>query len=227
MLHRLSLGEIPAEKGAIKLHVGLDADGQGARNQQDQKLETPQRVPLSALIAASPISRYSDLPTNAVFFVSRLKSNADVRYLLKQAGRKSPGNTSDQDIRLKGVEQPLPLVVDTDPATGIESRIVTNTHHHKAREIAESLQKRWQIDFFQTNQANPEDQDLPRHHKQRGIDSSWIALCVDIVLAYLKFNAKLGSSMQQIPRLLQRNLFASRDSIELFKPPSIQFTVSP
>ncbi len=47
------------------------------------------------------------------------------------------------------------------------------------------------------------------------------------MLAYLKFKAQLGSSMQQMRRLLQLNLFARRDLITLFKPPSIQLAVSP
>jgi len=37
----------------------------------------------------------------------------------------------------------------------------------------------------------------------------------------------LGCSMQQILRLMQLNLFARRDLIELFKPPLPQLAVSP
>ena len=55
----------------------------------------------------------------------------------------------------------------------------------------------------------------------------WIALCVYLLVAYLNFKAKLGSSMQQILRVLQLNLFARRDLIELFKPPTAQHAVSP
>jgi len=39
----------------------------------------------------------------------------------------------------------------------------------------------------------------------------WIALCVCLMLAYLKFSSQLDLSMQKILRLLQLNLFMRRD----------------
>jgi len=39
----------------------------------------------------------------------------------------------------------------------------------------------------------------------------WIALCVYLLLAYIKFQSKINKSMQQILRLLQLNLFEKRD----------------
>ncbi|MCE1169675.1 MAG: IS4 family transposase, partial [Sphingobacteriia bacterium] len=50
----------------------------------------------------------------------------------------------------------------------------------------------------------------------------WIALCVYLLLAFLKFKSRLGQSLTQILRLLQLNLFERRNLIELFKPPCIQ-----
>jgi hypothetical protein len=85
---------------------------------------------------------YNNLTANSIFFVTRLKTNADVEHLLKRAGRKSPGVTNDQTIRLKGVEQPLCLVAYTDQETGIDYRFVTNAHHLKGKEIAEIYKER-------------------------------------------------------------------------------------
>jgi putative transposase len=45
----------------------------------------------------------------------------------------------------------------------------------------------------------------------------WIALCVYLLLAYLKFQSKLNKSMQQILRLLQLNLFEKRDLMALLR----------
>ncbi len=39
----------------------------------------------------------------------------------------------------------------------------------------------------------------------------WIAICIYLLLAYLKFSSQIGQSMQQILRLLQLNLFDRRD----------------
>lgn len=45
------------------------------------------------------------------------------------------------------------------------------------------------------------------------------ALCVYLLLAYLKFKSKLGKSLQQIIRLLQLNLFVRRSLLTLLHPP--------
>ena len=52
-------------------------------------------------------------------------------------------------------------------------------------------------------------------------------LCVYLLVAFLNFKAKLGSSMQQILRVLQLNLFSRCNLKELFKPPDRQPIVSP
>ncbi len=45
----------------------------------------------------------------------------------------------------------------------------------------------------------------------------WIALCVYLLLAFIKFQSKLKKSMQQILRLLQLNLFEKRDLMALLR----------
>ena len=120
------------------------------------------------------------------------------------------------------------LVTYTDPATGIDYRFVTNTHHRKAKEIAEIYKERWQIElFFKWIKQNLKIKTVLNTTSNAVLTQGWIALCVYLMLAYLKFTAILGSSVQPIHRQLQLNLFARRDLIELFRPPLIQPTVSP
>jgi predicted exporter len=45
------------------------------------------------------------------------------------------------------------------------------------------------------------------------------ALCVYLILAYLKFQSRIQLSLQQIIRLVHINLFTRRDLPDLFKPP--------
>jgi hypothetical protein len=47
----------------------------------------------------------------------------------------------------------------------------------------------------------------------------WIALCAYLVLSFLKFQSKIGASLQRMLRILQLNLFERRDLQELFFPP--------
>ncbi len=45
----------------------------------------------------------------------------------------------------------------------------------------------------------------------------WIALCVYLLIAFIKFQSKIRISMQQILRLLQLNLFEKRDLMALLR----------
>ena len=45
----------------------------------------------------------------------------------------------------------------------------------------------------------------------------WIALCVYLLLAFIKFQSKLTKSMQQILRVLQLNLFEKRELFALLR----------
>lgn len=231
--------EFRQKKGAIKLHVGLDADGhipvfmdmtKGKVHEINwaRTLKLPKGSFACFDRGFTDYAWYNDLTTNSIFFVTRLKSNADVEYLLKRAGRKSPGVTNDQTIRLKGVEKPLRLVNYTDLETGVEYRFVTNAHHLKAKEIADIYKERWKIEqFFKWIKQNLKIKTFLGTSSNAVLTQVWIALCVYLLIATLNFKAKLGSSMQRILRLLQLNLFAKRDLFELFKPPSPQQTVSP
>ncbi len=59
----------------------------------------------------------------------------------------------------------------------------------------------------------------------------WIAICVYLLLAYLKFASRIDKSMQQILRMLQLNLFDRRGLRDLLvgdppEPPVPQLQTS-
>lgn len=227
-------------KGAIKLHMGIDADGylptfmdmtDGKVHEINWAKETL-KLPKGSFAVFdrgfTDYSWYSTLMADGIFFVTRLKSNADVEYLLKRAGRKSPGVTNDQQIKLKGIDAPLRLVAYTDLETGQEYRFVTNAHHLKAAEVASIYKERWQIEqFFKWIKQNLKIKTFLGTSRNAVLTQVWIALCVYLLVAYLNFKAKLGASMQQILRVLQLNLFERRALVELFRPPDQQQPVSP
>ncbi len=45
----------------------------------------------------------------------------------------------------------------------------------------------------------------------------WVALCMYVLLAFLKFQSGLTKSLQQLLRILQLNLFEKRDLMALLK----------
>lgn len=145
--------EYRKRKGAIKLHMGLDADGylpefmdmtKGKFHEITwaKKMLAPPEGSLAVFDRGfNDCGWYSRLTKDGIFFVTRLKKNADIKYLSKRSGGKSSGIRNDQQIRLNGVEAPLRLVEYIDPETGREYRFLTNAHHLKASEVA-ALYKR-------------------------------------------------------------------------------------
>jgi hypothetical protein len=227
-------------KGAIKLHLGIDADGylptfMDMTNGKVHEITWAKemlKLPKGSFVVFdrgfTDYGWYSTLMADDIFFVTRLKSNADVEYLVKRPGRKSPGISSDQQIKLNGIDAPLRLVAYTDLETGQEYRFVTNAHHLKAAEIAAIYKERWQIEqFFKWIKQNLKIKTFLGTSRNAVLTQVWIALCVYLLIAYLNFKSRLGSSMQQILRVLQLNLFERRALADLFKPPDRQQPVSP
>jgi len=54
----------------------------------------------------------------------------------------------------------------------------------------------------------------------------WIAVCVYLLLAYLKFISRIGNSLQQMIRLLQLNLFERRDLQALLRGDPVEPKIS-
>ena len=55
----------------------------------------------------------------------------------------------------------------------------------------------------------------------------WIAMCVYLLLSYIKFLNHIQPSLQQMLRLLQLNLFERRDLLELLKGDPPEPRISP
>jgi len=71
--------------------------------------------------------------------------------------------------------------------------------------------------FFKWIKQNLKIKSFVGTSKNAVMTQIWIALCVYLLLAFLKFQSKLNKSMQQILRLLQLNLFEKRDLIALLR----------
>ena len=84
--------------------------------------------------------------------------------------------------------------------------------------IADIYKARWQVElFFKWIKQNLKIKSFIGTSKNAVMTQIWIALCVYLLLAYIKFQSKLNKSMQQILRLLQLNLFEKRDLVALLR----------
>jgi putative transposase len=114
--------------------------------------------------------------------------------------------------------QKLRRVGYRDPETGKHYEFLTNNFSLSAQTIAEIYKERWQVElFFKWIKQNLKTKAFVGNSKNAILTQIWIALCTYLILAYLKFSAKLGWSLQSMLRLLQLNLFIRRDLMALLR----------
>lgn len=225
--------EYSTTKGAVKVHVGLDhaghlpsfvrvTDGKGSDIEEARRL----RLPPDSIVAADRL--YQDfkwlksLDEQGIFLVTRLKRN--VKYVVRErrsfaAGR---GVTSDQTILLTGKksrkECPIPLrrVGYRDPETGKHYKFLTNNFRLAPKTIADIYKARWEIElFFKWIKQNLRIKSFLGTSRNAVLTQIWIAMCVYLLLSYLKFSNRMKWSLSWILRLLQLNLFERRSLRDL------------
>jgi putative transposase len=222
-------------KGAIKLHVGLNHAGYLPEfvtvtdgKTHDVTVGRALRIPRGSIVAIdrgyNDYGWYNQLTEKGIFFVTRLKSNAHYRVISRRQVLKDKGVTSDQTIEFIGVQTsrkcPIPLrrIGYRDPETGKHYVFLTNHFKLSASTIANIYRSRWQIElFFKWIKQNLRIKSFVGTSKNAVLTQIWIALCVYLILAFIKFQSKLTKSMQQILRLLQLNLFEKRDLMALLR----------
>jgi len=230
-------------KGAIKLHVGLNHSGylpefavitEGKTS--DIEVGRMLAFPAGSIVAMDrgymDYEWFNQLTSKSVYFVTRLKSNACYKVTEHHPIQKNKGLISDQTITLTGNNAlkkcPIPLrrIVYRDQETGKQYIFLTNHFKLAARTIADVYKARWQVElFFKWIKQNLKIKSFVGTSKNAVMTQIWIALCVYLLIAFIKFQSEIQISMQQILRLLQLNLFEKRDLMALFRgdPPINRF----
>ena len=222
-------------KGAIKLHVGLNhdgylpefvtvTDGKTSDIEVGRTLEFPKGSMVAIDRGYNDYAWYKQLTGKGIFFVTRLKSNAKIRVVSRRPVLADKGLTSDQTIEFTGAQTakkcPIPLrrIGYRDLETGKHYVFLTNNFKLAAKTIADIYKARWQVElFFKWVKQNLKIKSFIGTSKNAVMTQVWIALCVYLLLAFIKFQSKLKKSMQQILRLLQLNLFEKRDLMALLR----------
>ncbi len=181
------------------------------------------------------------LNSKGIYFVTRLKANTKYRVISRHPVNKEQGITSDQTLILTGPKAdtcPIKLrrIGYRDPQTGKHYVFLTHPFELAAKTIADIYKSRWQIElFFKCIKQNLKIKSFVGTSKNAVMTQIGVAMCMYLMVAYLKFCSKLDLSIQQIIRLFQVNLFERRDLWGLLKgdPPGpietqvqIQFTFS-
>jgi hypothetical protein len=236
----LSLSIFPWAKfrkrdGALKLHVGLDHDGgiPAFMTLTDGKVHEvtevrKRRLPRGSIVVMDrgylDYSWYKSLTEQGVFFVTRARKNTRFKVVERRAVNKSLGLRADQSIKLIGQKsktENLPTlrrVTCVDPDTKQRYEFITNNFALAPATIAAIYKQRWQIElFFKWVKQNLKIKAFLGTSKNAVMTQVWVAMCIYLMLAYLKYLSKVSASMQQILRLLQLNLFLRRDLIALLR----------
>ena len=222
-------------KGAVKLHVGLNhkgylpefvtiTEGKDHDITVGRTLEFPKGSVVAVDKGYNDYAWYNQLTTKGIFFVTRIKKNAKYRVVKRCTVISSKGLTSDQTIEFTGAvtakKCPIQLrsIGYRDPVTGKQYFFLTNNLKLSAKTIADIYKNRWQVElFFKWIKQNLKIRSFIGTSKNAVMTQIWIALCVYLLLAFLKFQSKLKKSMQQMLRLLQLNLFEKRDLMALLR----------
>jgi putative transposase len=202
-----------ATKGAIKLHAAIDHDGYlpSFITVTDGKVHDVKMAPQLSVEKNSIVvfdrgyndyTWYNTLNTQGIWFVTRLKRNARYQVIDRREVNSSSGLTSDQTIRLtgtKGSECPIELrrIGYRDAETGIHYIFLTNNFKLSAKTIADIYKSRWQIElFFKWIKQNLKIKTFLGTSKNAVMTQIWIALCVYLILSYLKFTSCMDRSIQ-------------------------------
>jgi len=222
-------------KGAIKLHVGLNHNGfipefvtitEGKTS--DITAGRTLNFPKGSIIAIdrgyNDYAWFNQLTNKGIFFVTRLKSNAKYRVIERHCVLKSKGLTSDQTIEFTGIQTakkcPIQLrrVGYRDPDSGKQYYFLTNNFTLAAKTVADIYKSRWQVElFFKWIKQNLKIKSFVGTTKNAVMTQIWIALCVYLMIAILKFQSGLKKTAQQLLRLLHLNLFEKRDLMALLR----------
>ena len=226
--------EFRKSKGAIKVHAGLDHDGYipafiavspGCIHELKPArfLNLPKHSIVVFDRGYTDYSWYNELNEQSIFFVTRMKRNANYEIIQSHDSNTKQGVIADQTIQLTGSkagECPIPLrrVVYQDSDLDKEYVFLTNHLKLSARTIADIYKERWQIElFFKWIKQNLKIKSFLGTSHNAVLTQVWVAMCMCLILAYIKFTSKLKRSLQQILRLLHLNLFERRDLMELLK----------
>jgi hypothetical protein len=226
-------------KGAMKLHLVLDHDGfipafaviTGARVAETAIARRLALAKGSIVVfdrGYSEFAWFKKLDDAGIFFVTRRRANTRHEIAERRAVSAGDGIVSDDIVRFTGLQAvksgmpELRLVTFDCPQTGRRYAFLTNIRHLAASTIAAIYKSRWQIElFFKFLKQNLKLRGFYGTSKNAVLTQIWIALCMALMVAYLKFSSATALSCQQILRLLDLNLFLRRDLLALLlgKPP--------
>jgi hypothetical protein len=239
-------------KGAVKLHLLLDHDGYlptyaYIENAKKHDVTIARKVPLSpgSIIAMdrayNDYKLYAQWTENEIYFVTRLKDNADYLLLEEMQVPKNRNIIADQLIMFcgyygqKNCPYPMRRIVVWDSENEREIVLLTNHLDFGATTVAAIYKDRWQIEiFFKALKQNLKVKTFVGTSENALYIQIWTALIAMLLIKFLQFKSKLCWSLSNLVAFLRWNLFTYRNLWEWidkpfetkpFIPESVQYPI--
>lgn len=224
-------------KGAVKLHLLLDHDGYlpsfaFISNGKKHDVTIARQVPLSPYSIVAMDRGYNDYglfahwTDNQIFFVTRLKDNADYTILENRSVPDNRNILTDELILFNGYNarkkcpHTLRKVTVWDKEQNREIILLTNHLKFGATTISAIYKDRWQIElFFKALKQNLKVKTFVGTSENALFIQIWTALIAMLLIKYLKFKSSFGWSLSNLVAFLRWNLFTYRDLWEWIDKP--------
>jgi len=224
-------------KGAVKLHLLLDhegylpvfghvTDGKVADVKVAQKLDFPSGSIVALDRGYTDYHLFTRWTREGVYFVCRLKANADVVTVQSRAVPPNGGVLRDEIIRLKPFEAGRPDLEDLRCVTiwledkQEELELLTNHFGLAASTIAAIYKERWQIElFFKLLKQQLKIKTFVGTSANAVRIQIWTALIAVLVLRYLQFRSRFRWALSNLVALLRWSLFTYRNLWEWLDRP--------
>lgn len=224
-------------KGAIKLHLLLDHEGylpvfghvtEGKVG--DVKVAQNFDFPKGSIVALDrgyiDYRLFTRWTRQGVYFVSRLKKNADIQIIEKYEVPKDSNMLKDQKVRLQAFVAGRPDLEDLRMVTvwleDKQEELVLLTNHFQlaASTIAAIYKERWQIElFFKLLKQQLKIKTFVGTSANAVRIQIWTALIAVLIIRYLQFRSAFKWAVSNLVALLRWNLFSYRNLWEWLNRP--------
>jgi len=224
-------------KGAVKLHLLLDHDGYlpvfghvTDGKMGDVKVAQTLDFPKGSIVAMdrgyTDYRLFTRWTRAGVYFVSRLKKNADIQIIENYEVPKGSHVLKDQKVRLQAFVAGRPDLEDLRMVTiWLEDKqeelvLLTNNFKLAASTIAAIYKERWQIElFFKLLKQQLKIKTFVGTSANAVRIQIWTALIAVLVIRYLQFRSDFKWAVSNLVALLRWNLFSYRNLWEWLNRP--------
>jgi hypothetical protein len=234
-------------KGAVKLHLLLDHDGYlptyayiSNGKKHDVTVARTLSLPPGSIIVLdrgyNDYRLFAHWSENGVYFVTRLKDNADYMVIEESETPKNRNILADQLVLFTGhyARRNCPhmlrriVVSDSDKDSDREIVLLTNHLDFGATTVSAIYKDRWQIElFFKALKQNLKVKTFVGTTENALYIQIWTALIAMLLIKFLQFKAHFSWSLSNLVAFLRWNLFTYRNLWQWIDSPFDTLPIEP